>query len=268
MGVLNTTPDSFFDGGRYLTPNDARTRVDELLAAGADIIDIGSESTRPGAEAVAAAEQIARAEAALGHAIERGAYVSIDTTSPDVARYALSRGAHIVNDVSCLADGGLAEVARDYDAILLMMHSRGSMRRMPGFSNYPESGYGDVVVDVAREWRASSERALDRGLSADRLWFDPGLGFHKSAVQSAALLKRLEEFAGLGALLAVGPSRKSFIGALDRSEPTDRLGGTIAACLRAVDAGARVLRVHDVQAVRQALLARRAFARPLETGHA
>lgn len=260
MGVLNVTPDSFFDGARYLGPAEARARIDRLLAEGADIIDVGAESTRPGAAAVAPEEQLARALPAIEHAISVGALVSIDTRSPLVARRALELGARIVNDVSCLADPELASVTGEFDADLVIMHSRGSMTGMPGFGNYPASGYDDVVDDVRREWQEAERRALLEGVAPGRLWFDPGIGFHKSHEQSRELLQRLGELRDVGSGLVLGPSRKSFIGALDDSAPAERLGGTVAACLRAVDAGAEILRVHDVQVVRQALHAWERFA--------
>ncbi len=261
MGIVNTTPDSFSDGGAYNDARRAAERIDTLLAQGADIIDIGAESTRPGAPAVSADEQIARARPALEHALSRGAWTSIDTTSAEVASFALGAGAHVVNDVSCLADPTLARLASEHDAVLLLMHSRGSMTDMPSFSAYPRDAYGDVVREIAGEWSAARERALGMGLAARDIWFDPGLGFHKNAEQSAEILRRFEEFSDLGALSVVGPSNKSFIGALDQSSVNERLGGTIAACLRAVRAGASILRVHDVKTVRQALLAARAFER-------
>ena len=252
MGVLNTTPDSFYDGGRYDQVAAGIARVDALLEEGADIIDIGGESTRPGAEPVAAAEQLRRITPALEHAVARGACVSVDTTLPEVAAKALALGAEIVNDVSCLADPELARVAAHAGAPLIVMHSRGPMSNMAGFSQYPKDGYGDVVVDVLREWRAARDRALAVGMTEAHVWLDPGLGFAKNAEQSLTLLTRLSELSH-GTPLVVGPSRKSFIAALDGAPPEERLGGTIAACLAAVARGASVLRVHDVSAVRQAL---------------
>ena len=148
------------------------------------------------------------------------------------------------------------------------MHSRGSMTQMKTFSSYDENAYADVVADVQAEWQHARQRALSLGLTPQRIWFDPGLGFHKSAEQSRAILSRLEEFRALEAPIVIGASRKSFIGALDSSPPERRLGGTIAACLRAVDAGAQVLRVHDIHDVGQALLARRAFGPHRATGAA
>jgi dihydropteroate synthase len=179
---------------------------------------------------------------------------------PEVAQEALKRGATVVNDVSCGQNEGLAEAARDADADLILMHSRGNMANMPGFSTYDEKAYGDVVTDVTSEWRAAEERMRAEGLSADRIWFDPGLGFHKNAKQSSELMRRLEEFSDLGQGTVLGASRKSFIGALDNSSPSERLGGSIAACVLALQKGACILRVHDVQPVSQALLAMKAWS--------
>jgi len=256
MGVLNTTPDSFSDGGLYLEPASAKRRVDELLAAGADIIDIGGESTRPGAPPVGAGEQIERIRHALVYAAkERRALVSVDTTNVEVARFALAHGAAAVNDVSCLAEDELAAAARDAGAVLVIMHARGSMTAMRGFSDAPGDAYGDVVEDVRREWSAARDRAVARGLAAADIVFDPGLGYMKNAAHSLDLLRRLDEFAGLGAAIAVGPSRKSFIAKTVSPEagPNARLGGTIAACLACAERGAAILRVHDVFEVKQAL---------------
>jgi dihydropteroate synthase len=253
MGVLNVTPDSFFDGGRYVEAEAARQRIDRLLAEGAAIVDVGAESSRPGAVPIPAAAQIDRLSPALNHAVSRGAMVSIDTTSPEVADYALRAGARIVNDVSCLADDALADVAVRHDATLVLMHARGSLGAMKGFSDYPERAYGDVVSDVLREWRAARDRATARGLEPADIWLDPGIGFAKNARQSFELLGRLGELTSEGVPVVVGPSRKSFIAAVDGAVADERLGGTIAACLLAAERGARVLRVHDVAAVRQAL---------------
>jgi dihydropteroate synthase len=267
MGVLNVTPDSFSDGGRYLAPIDARKRVDELLEEGADIIDIGGESTRPGASTVPAADQIERIRHPLIHAArERGVVVSVDTTSPAVARFALSEGATIVNDVSCLADIELGRAVAESGGALVIMHARGSMSSMRGYSDAPGDAYGDVVADVAREWRAARDRAVASGVAPGEIVFDPGLGYMKNGAHSLELLRRLGEFATLGAPMLVGPSRKSFIAKATGSSapPSERLGGTIAACLAAADRGADILRVHDVAEVKQAL----ALHRALEAAHA
>jgi dihydropteroate synthase len=203
---------------------------------------------------VAEDEQIARVEPVVAHAVatER-LLVSVDTTSPRVAERMLSLGAELVNDVSCLADVDLARVTARSGATLVLMHTRGGLGSMAGFSEYPDDGYEDVVSDVRREWCAARDRAVAAGLPAERVWFDPGIGFGKNARQSFELLRRLEELRDLGVPMVVGPSRKSFIRAVDDVGPEERLGGTIAACLWAAARGAAVLRVHDVRAVRQAL---------------
>lgn len=259
MGVLNVTPDSFSDGGMFLSERDALARVDELMTQGADIIDVGGESTRPGSAPVPAAEQLRRTLGAVRHAVAQGAVVSIDTTDPQVAAAALDHGASIVNDVSCLRDGhGLARVAAAAGASLIIMHAREPMSRMPGFSSCPDNAYQDVVADVAREWLQAAGKALAAGVDRADLFLDPGLGFNKNASHSNALVARLQELAALGFGLVVGPSRKSFLTADVKTDPMHRLGGTVAACLACAARGARVLRVHDVLDVRQALAVARA----------
>jgi dihydropteroate synthase len=275
MGVLNVTPDSFFDGGLYDDAGNAAQRIDQLLRDGADLIDIGAESTRPGAAAISAAEQIARLEPALGHALQSGALVSVDTASPTVARYALELGAHLINDVSCLADDDLARACAEHGAPLIVMHARGPAASMAGFSVYPDAGYQNVVEDVRREWRAARARAVATGMLAEDVYFDPGLGFAKNAQQSYMLLARLADFQSEG-LIVVGASRKSFIASVDGAPPAERLGGSVAACLLAALRGAAILRVHDVREVRQALRvatvvereSRRSAPSPVEAGHA
>jgi dihydropteroate synthase len=252
MGVLNVTPDSFFDGGRYDDAARAAQRIDELVAEGADVIDLGGESTRPGAPAIAGSEQIRRLEPALAHALKSGALVSIDTTSPLVADYALRLGAHLINDVSCLADADLARVCAAHGAPLIVMHARGPAASMAGFSVYPDQGYSNLIEDVRREWRSARDRAVLCGMSAADVYFDPGLGFAKNARQSYALLAELAQFQSEG-LIVIGPSRKSFLAATDGAPPDQRLGGSVAACLLARTRGAAILRVHDVREVRQAL---------------
>lgn len=259
MGIVNVTPDSFFDGGRHVAPGAATRHAERLVAEGASIVDVGAESTRPGAARVAAAEQIARVGSTIRE-VARFARVSIDTTDPEVAVWALEQGATMVNCVSLAAAAELGRLAATRDAELVLMHARGDMTSMTGFSEYPP--YADVVAEVVDEWTAAAQRALDAGLAGDAIWFDPGIGFHKNAEQSLELLARLGDATarlrdrGFAPKLAVGTSRKSFIAKTSRAAdaaPEDRLGGSIATALSAVTRGARLLRVHDVSAMRQAL---------------
>ncbi|HYQ14926.1 MAG TPA: dihydropteroate synthase [Polyangiaceae bacterium] len=260
MGVVNATPDSFYAASRIDTHASARARIDQLLAEGAEIADIGGESSRPGAAPVPDDEQLARIEPAVTYALAtQQLRVSIDTTSPRVAARMLELGAELVNDVSCLADVELARVTARYDKTLILMHTRGELGKMHGFSDYPDDAYDDVVADVKREWCQARDRAMAAGLRRERIWFDPGLGFAKNARQSFELLRRLGELRDLGVPLVLGASRKSFICAVDDVGPDERLGGTIAACLWGAARGASVLRVHDVRAVRQALAVTRAL---------
>jgi dihydropteroate synthase len=261
MGVLNSTPDSFYDGGRHQGQPAAEARVDALLAQGADIIDIGGESTRPRSVPVPAREQVSRIDHALRYALgNEQALVSIDTTEPEVAEHALQLGAHIVNDVSCLANVDLARVVARFDASLIIMHARGPMSGMPGFSSYPDSGYAEVVADVREQWRAAQARAEQAGVPRERIWFDPGLGYNKNARHSLELIARLDAFKDEGVPIVVGPSRKSFIASVDQAPAEERLGGTLAACLYCAARGASVLRVHDVREIRQALAVNLAIA--------
>lgn len=254
MGVVNVTPDSFSDGGEHFEAGAARRRIDELVEEGAQVVDIGGESTRPGSAAVPAEEQLRRTRDAIRHAVGRGVVVSIDTTNPEVAEEATRLGASVINDVSCLREGdGLARVAARAGAALIIMHAREPMSRMPGFSVCADDAYGDVVEDVGREWGEAARRAMGAGLSAGDVLFDPGLGFNKNARHSSELVARLDEFEALGHAVVVGPSRKSFLAARVNSTPGRRLGGTIAACLVCAAQGASMLRVHDVLEVRQAL---------------
>lgn len=251
MGILNRTPDSFSDGGEYLDDEAALARVVAMVDGGASIIDVGAESTRPGARAVPAEEQIARLGGIIRAVVERGALVSIDTTSPAVAERALHDGATIVNSVSLDAASELGALAAAHGAALVLMHSRGPMSEMRGLSVYPDDAYGDVVADVAREWTAAAERAQKSGLPRESLILDPGLGFFKNARQSLELVARLDELCRLGYPVLVGASRKSFIAR--HAAPSARLGGSIAAALACVERGASILRTHDVVETRQAI---------------
>jgi len=255
MGVCNVTPDSFSDGGLHFTHQAARDRVDELIAQGADVIDVGGESTRPGAVPVPADAQIGRVLDAVRYAASRGACVSIDTADPGVAAVALEAGACAVNDVSCLRDDGLARIVAGARAAYVLMHARGTQSAMPGFSRYPDGAYADVVRDVVAEWEEAALRACSLGVAREALVMDPGLGFAKNARQSGELLARVGEIVrAVGAPVAIGASRKSFLTMVERDAPPgERIGASIAAALHAARAGAAMLRVHDVRATRQAI---------------
>jgi dihydropteroate synthase len=255
MGVCNVTPDSFSDGGSYFEPAAARERVDALLAEGADIVDVGGESTRPGAPPVPAEEQIHRVLEVVRYASELGACVSVDTADAAVATACLDAGASVVNDASSLRDPTLAAAVATARAAYVLMHTRGTPQEMVGFSRYPDGGYADVVEDVCSEWESAAERARSVGVPRDAMVMDPGLGFAKNARQSEELLARLPEIVGrVGVPVAVGASRKSFLVAGEPSvAPRHRLGASVAAALCAAESGAAVLRVHDVLATRQAI---------------
>ena len=253
MGVCNVTPDSFSDGGKYLDPANARGRVEELLAEGADIIDIGGESTKPGSKPVPAREQIARTLDLVRFASAR-ACVSIDTTSPEVAAACLDAGAVAVNDVSLLADPELASVAAGSNAALILSHARALQENMSGFGGWPLSAYDDIVTDVLADWERAAAEAARRGVARDALVMDPGLGFSKASRHSFELLRRCDELARrVDVPVLVGASRKSFLTLIEKAEPTERLGASLAAALHAARSGARIVRVHDVRATRQAI---------------
>ncbi|HSO30869.1 MAG TPA: dihydropteroate synthase [Labilithrix sp.] len=258
MGVCNVTPDSFSDGGRFFDRDQARARVEALLAEGADIIDIGGESTRPGAKPVEPREQLERVLDLVRWSAER-ACVSIDTTSPVVAAACLDAGAHAVNDVSLLADPELASVTAGSGAALILSHARAPQETMAGFGAWPLSAYDDIVTDVLADWERAAAAALARGVARDSLVMDPGLGFSKASRHSFELLRRAGELvAAMGEVpVLLGASRKSFLTLVDgsggRSEPAERLGASLMAAVHAVRAGVRIVRVHDVRATRQAV---------------
>lgn len=268
MGVLNCTPDSFSDGGQFLDERSALRHAERLLTEGASLLDVGAESTRPGAARVSDEEQLARIGGIVRALAAQGALVSIDTTSPRVAARALDDGAVLVNSVELGGAAELARVARARDASLCLMHSRGAMTAMPGFSQAGAGDYGaDVVGTVLAEWTRARDAARDAGLAQADIWLDPGLGFHKSAQHSLALCARADELVAVGHPVLVGPSRKSFLAAVTTppgaalAPPQERLGATVAACLLLARRGVTALRVHDVAAVAQALSFRDAAGR-------
>ena len=254
LGVCNVTPDSFSDGGDHLSLRDACAHVDALVDEGADMIDVGGESTRPGAAPVPAEQQLARVLEVVRYAARR-VPTSIDTTNAGVADACLDAGACAVNDVSCARDAELLRAVAHHRAAYFLMHARGTQEEMAGFSDYPDDAYGDVVIDVLGEWSEAAARARDAGVPPKGIVMDPGLGFAKNARHSAELLRRVDELVTASpSPLLVGASRKSFLKAWsDGAEPKDRLGASIGAALFAAGAGAKMLRVHDVRATRQAL---------------
>ena len=249
MGVVNVTPDSFADGGAYMEPERAADAALALEAEGADIIDLGGESTRPGAAELPAAEEAARVIPVLRRLAPRlRAPVSIDTYKAEVARRALDHGAALVNDVSGLRyDPGLAAVVAAAGVPVVLMHMRGRSRDM-----YSRAAYTDVAADVARELEAALGRAAAAGIRREQVILDPGLGFAKRADQTFAVLARLDALAALDRPLLVGPSRKSFLQeAVGECPPGEREWGTAAAVAGAVLLGAHVVRVHGVRAMAQ-----------------
>jgi dihydropteroate synthase len=255
MGICNVTPDSFSDGGRFFDHDAARVHVDALVRDGADIIDIGGESTRPGSKSVPAAEQLERVLPVIRHAASLGACVSIDTTSPAVAAAALDAGAHAVNDVSLLRDEELASVVAGSGAAFVLSHARAPQEQMKGYGGFPLGAYGDVVADVLAEWERAAARAIARGVPRTSLVMDPGLGFSKASRHSFELLRRVHSLvAALDVPVLVGASRKSFLTLIDKDcPPAERDGASLAAALHAVKAGVAIVRVHDVRAMRQAI---------------
>jgi dihydropteroate synthase len=252
MGVVNVTPDSFSDGGLFLDPERAIEHGRELADGGAAILDIGGESTRPGADAVAAEEELARTEPvvrALCDADAPGVEVSIDTSKALVAAAALDAGAAIVNDVTALrGDPDLAGLCAERGCEVVLMHMLGHPRTMQD-----NPTYGDVVEDVRAFLAERIEAAVATGIAEERVWIDPGIGFGKTVEHNLELLRGLGRIAELGRPVVVGTSRKRFLGSLTGRDVGQRLGGTIASNVLALAAGADVFRVHDVREARDAL---------------
>jgi dihydropteroate synthase len=249
MGVVNVTPDSFSDGGLYLDPEAAIEHGRELAAAGAEILDVGGESTRPGAEPVGEEEELRRVVPVIRGLADAESQISVDTSKATVAAAALDAGAEIVNDVTALrGDPEMATLCAERGATVVLMHMLGEPRTMQD-----DPRYEDVVADVKAFLAERLEAAVAAGIAEERVWLDPGIGFGKTGAHNMELLRRLGELRELGRPLVVGTSRKSFIGRVDGSPADQRLGGTIASSVLAAAEGADVLRVHDVSEMRQAL---------------
>jgi dihydropteroate synthase len=249
MGVVNVTPDSFSDGGLYLDADAAIAHGRELEAVGAEILDVGGESTRPGAEGVSLEEELRRVEPVVAGLAGGEAAISVDTSKAAVAAAALDAGATIVNDVTALrGDPEMAALCAERGATVVLMHMLGSPRTMQ-----ENPVYADVVAEVKAFLAERVEAAVAAGIAAERIWLDPGIGFGKTAEHNLELLRRLAELRELDRPLVIGTSRKSFIGRVDGSDAGERLGGTIASSVLAAAEGAAVLRVHDVAEVGQAM---------------
>ncbi|MGQ9582947.1 MAG: dihydropteroate synthase [Thermoplasmatota archaeon] len=243
MGVLNVTPDSFSDGGRFLDPERAVERGVRMAEEGADIIDVGGESTRPGAPPVPASVEMRRVLPVVRALAQKVRVpISVDTVKPEVARAALEAGAGMINDVSGLRRREMAALAASSGAPVVLMHMRGTPRTMQ-----LDPVYGDVVGEIHRFFRRRMELAAGEGIDTERVILDPGIGFGKTVEHNLELLARLGEFRGLGRPLLVGVSRKSFLGKLLDLPVGERLEGSLAAAVAAVLNGATIIRAHDVR---------------------
>jgi dihydropteroate synthase len=249
VGVLNVTPDSFSDGGRYRDPERAVERGLEMVEEGADIIDIGGESTRPGSRPVSGPEEIERVVPVIARLRrEADTPISIDTTKSHVAEAAVEAGASMINDVSGLrSDPALARLAASGSIPIVLMHSRKTPEDMQ-----QDIHYDDLFAEILGELKASVRIACEAGVCMSSIIVDPGIGFAKTAMQNIEILSRLGFLASLGRPVMVGPSRKSFIGAVTGADVGNRAGGTAAAVAAAVMGGASFLRVHDVSMMKQA----------------
>lgn len=255
MGIVNVTPDSFSDGGRFADTTQALAHARKLVADGADLVDIGGESTRPGAAPVPETEELARVLPLVERLAADGVVVSVDTAKPGVMRAAIAAGASLVNDVRALqAPGALAAVAQTGAAVCLM-HMQGTPRTMQA-----EPRYDDVVREVREFLLARARTCEAAGIGRERIVLDPGFGFGKTVAHNLALLRALPELAGCGYPLLVGLSRKSTIGRLTGRDVDDRLAGSVAAALAAVARGAAIVRVHDVRETVDALAVWQAVA--------
>ncbi len=250
MGILNVTPDSFHDGGRYATLESALRRAEELLAAGADILDIGGESSRPGAESVDEAVELARTRPVVAAVVKAfGCVVSIDTVKSGVARAALDEGALILNDISALTfDPMMLELPQRYGAGVVLNHMLGTPRTMQAAPHY-----GDVVAEVRDYLMGRIQLLAALGVPKDRIAVDPGIGFGKRLADNYRLVNEMESLDVLGCPILMGMSRKSFIGKTAGLETSDRLIPSVALAVLSALKGASILRVHDVRETREAL---------------
>lgn len=250
MGILNTTPDSFSDGGKFTAIDRALQHVSQMIADGADIIDIGGESTRPGADAVSVDDEISRVIPVVEEIRKQYAVaISVDTSKPEVMREAINAGASMINDVRALREPGALDACKDADVEICLMHMQGKPRTMQAS---PE--YDSVVDDVYNFLQQQITRCMDSGVPKERLIVDPGFGFGKTLAHNLELLAKLDKFKSLGVPILAGISRKSMIGALLNDAPVDqRVNGSLAANVIAVMHGATIIRTHDVKQTKEAM---------------
>ena len=249
MGVVNVTPDSFSDGGRFFGTQQALEHARVLIEEGADILDIGGESSRPGAEPVGLDEELRRVMPVLEQLAQMPVPVSVDTCKPDVMRRAIAAGAAMVNDINALREPGALEAVAQSQAAVCLMHMQGEPRSMQR-----DPQYEDVVAEVTAFLAQRVEAAQQAGVARERIVIDPGFGFGKNTGHNLGLLRGLHKIAGLGQPVLVGLSRKSLLGKITGKPIADRVSASVAAALLAVERGAALVRVHDVAATRDALL--------------
>ena len=248
MGIVNVTPDSFSDGGRHFDAARAIAHGRQLVEEGADLLDIGGESSRPGAQSVSAEEELRRVLPVIEALAGVGVPLSVDTVKPEVMRRAVAAGASVINDIAALQAPGALEAAAASDAAVCLMHMQGEPRTMQA-----DPSYGDVVAEVRDFLAARVAAAQAAGIAAERIVVDPGFGFGKRLAHNLALLRHLGQFADLGACVLAGLSRKSMLGEITGRKVSQRDTASVAAALLAARNGARILRVHDVAATKDAL---------------
>ncbi len=248
MGILNLTPDSFYDGGKYTKREDALKRINEMVDEGADIIDVGAESSRPGSKRIGSQEEIKRLSLILDEVSSYSIPFSIDTYKHDVAEIALKKGFSIVNDIYGFRDEKMLNVVKDFDAGLVLMHMKGDPENM---QENPQ--YNDVISDILRFFRNRAKEIIMKGIEKDQIVIDPGIGFGKNLEHNVTILRDLSSLKSLGYPILVGVSRKSFIGNILNKDVDERLIGSVAAALFSVINGARILRVHDVSETKDAI---------------
>jgi dihydropteroate synthase len=248
MGVVNVTPDSFSDGGRFLEPKAAADHALALVEEGADLVDVGAESSRPGARGISADEELSRLVPVLEALRDCSAPISVDTAKPEVMHAALRAGASMINDINALRSPGALEAVAPSGAAICLMHMQGEPRTMQR-----EPRYGDVVAEVAAFLEERVAAADAAGIARERIVVDPGFGFGKTVAHNFELLRRLDRIAAIGLPVLAGWSRKSTLGAITGRPAGDRLAASLAAALLAVERGAKIVRVHDVAATRDAL---------------